>query len=92
MQYLQTGLKYAFVNSDAHRWVTAFLYFMLLLYVSYWMGSQFYYGITYPVFKPGHNLTDQQCTIAYQEWESDISEWGLDYRYFSQLSAAYFIM
>ena len=42
VQYLQTGLKFAFVNSEAYKWVTAFLYLVLLLYVSYWTGSYFY--------------------------------------------------
>ena len=81
VQYLQTGIKYSYVSSDAHRWVTAFLYFLLGPYTSYWVGSQFYYAITYPVFKPGHNLTDPECTIAYEQWQSDKQEWGLKYQY-----------
>lgn len=55
------------------------------------MGSQFYYGITYPVFKPGHDLTDPECTVAYEEWRLDLEEWNLNFRYFSLLSAAYFL-
>ena len=35
VQYLSTGLKYSFLNSDIHKWATEVLYFMLLPYLAY---------------------------------------------------------
>lgn len=67
IKYLETGIKYTFLQSNLYLWVRYFLYFLILPYLVYIVGLYFWLTFSYPVFKP--NATSQmQCIHEYQPY------------------------
>ena len=70
VSYLETGLKMAFLKSNAYIWARYFCYFIYLPYLAYLLGHSFT-EMTWPVFRPG-DVSDEECKALHIAYEVEI--------------------
>ena len=70
VKYLETGLKYVFLDNEAHLWVSYLLFFLYLPYLAFQMGVYLSEFAASPVFLT-RTTDDLQCQEAYAAFEAE---------------------